>query len=160
MVRGRRRDRGSPNEDIPFNVDEASAEALRDLTEDTGALVAGRRLFDIADGWGDDHPVGAPVVVVTHDPPADAAEKWPKTTFVDGVEAAIDRARQIAGDKNVVDRQRERHPAGARPRPDRPGLRQPRAGAVRRGQSYFGKPERDTCCSRTRPSFPASAPCT
>ena len=64
---------------------------LRDLTENTGALVAGRRLFDIADGWGDKHPVGAPVVVVTHRPPEDAAERWPTTTFVDGVEAAIDR---------------------------------------------------------------------
>ena len=41
------------NEDIAFNVDEASAEALRDLTEKAGALVSGRRLFDIADGWND-----------------------------------------------------------------------------------------------------------
>jgi dihydrofolate reductase len=92
----------NPNETVSFSVDDASAEALRGLTENTGALVAGRRLFDIADGWGDKHPVGAPVVVVTHRPPADAAEKWPTTTFVAGIEAAIDRAKQIAGDKNVT----------------------------------------------------------
>ena len=40
--------------------------------------------------------------MVTHRPPADAAETWPNTTFVDGVEAAIDRAKEIAGDKNVT----------------------------------------------------------
>ena len=90
------------SEDVTFNVDDASAESLRDLTENSGALIAGRRLFDIADGWNDQHPVGAPVVVVTHHPPANAAEKWPNTTFVDGVQAAIDRAKQIAGDKNVI----------------------------------------------------------
>jgi dihydrofolate reductase len=92
----------NPNENVSFDVDEASAEALRELTESVGALVAGRRLFDIADGWNDAHPAGAPVVVVTHDPPADAAERWPSTTFVDGVEPAVAKAREIAGDKNVT----------------------------------------------------------
>ena len=92
----------SPNEDISFQVDDLSAEMLGELTENVGALVSGRRLFDIADGWGDTHPAGAPVVVVTHRPPPDAAEKWPTTTFVDGVEPAITRARQIAGDKDVT----------------------------------------------------------
>ena len=85
-----------------FNVDEASAEMLRDLTADSGALVSGRRLFDIANGWNDNHPAGTPVVVVTHSPPADAAERWPRTTFVEGVEPAIAKAREIAGDKDVT----------------------------------------------------------
>ena len=91
----------SANENVKFQVDESSAEMLRELT-DAGAVVSGRRLFDIAGGWNDNHPVGAPVVVVTHEPPPDAAERWPKTTFVDGVEAAIARAREIAGDKDVT----------------------------------------------------------
>ena len=91
----------SANENVTFQVDEASAEMLRELT-DAGAVVSGRRLFDIAAGWNDSHPVGAPVVVVTHEPPADAAERWPKTTFVNGVEAAIAKAREIAGDKDVT----------------------------------------------------------
>src|SRR5947209_19751102 len=59
----------SANEGVAFKVDEASAEMLRELTENVGALVSGRRLFDIANGWNDAHPVGAPVVVVTHDAP-------------------------------------------------------------------------------------------
>ena len=92
----------SSNEDIAFNVDEASAQALGDLTENAGVLVSGRRLFDIADGWNDNHPTGAAVVVVTHSAPANAAERWPRTTFVDGVEAAIAKAREIAGDKDVT----------------------------------------------------------
>jgi len=92
----------SGNENISFEVDEASAEVLRGLTESPGALVSGRRLFDIADGWNDSHPAGARVVVVTHAPPADAAERFPKTTFVDGVEAAIAKAKEIAGDKDVT----------------------------------------------------------
>jgi dihydrofolate reductase len=92
----------SASENIAFDVDEASAEALRELIENAGALVSGRRLFDIANGWNDTHPSGAPVVVVTHSAPANAAERWPRTTFVDGVEAAIAKAREIAGDKDVT----------------------------------------------------------
>jgi dihydrofolate reductase len=91
----------NPNEDVVLQVDDASAEMLRELIANTGALVSGRRLFDIANGWGDKHPADAPVVVVTHRAPDDAEEKWPNTTFVDGVEPAIARAKQIAGDRDV-----------------------------------------------------------
>ncbi len=92
----------NPNDEVKFNVDASSADVLRELTENVGALITGRRLFDIADGWGDKHPAGAPVVAVTHNPPANAGEKWPNTTFVDSVEAAISKAQEIAGDKDVT----------------------------------------------------------
>lgn len=92
----------NPSEDISFQVDDASAEALGELTGNTGALVSGRRLFDIANGWDDNHPTDAPVVVVTHRAPEDAAGRWPRTTFVDGVEAAIAQSKQIAGTQDVV----------------------------------------------------------
>jgi dihydrofolate reductase len=85
-----------------FNVDEASAKTLGDLLGSSGALIAGRHLFDIANGWNDSHPTGAKVVVVTHDPPADAAERWPKTTFVGGVEEAVGKAKALAGDADVT----------------------------------------------------------
>ena len=84
-----------------FNVDTASAEVLGDMLARAGALITGRRLFDIANGWNDAHPAGAKVVVVTHDPPADAAERWPNTTFVQGVEEAVATAKELAGDKDV-----------------------------------------------------------
>ncbi|GGO53898.1 hypothetical protein GCM10012287_41590 [Streptomyces daqingensis] len=96
----------NPNETVSFRVDDASAQMLRELTDECGAIVAGRRLFDIADGWGDKHPAGAPVVVVTHRPPANAETRWPTTTFVSGVEAAIGRARQIAGRRTSPSRAR------------------------------------------------------
>jgi dihydrofolate reductase len=83
-----------------FNVDGASAEYLQGIISATGALIAGRRLFDFTNGWDDNHPVGAPVVVVTHRPP-EHPENWPRTTFVNGVESAVARARDIAGDKDV-----------------------------------------------------------
>jgi dihydrofolate reductase len=92
----------NPNETVSFQVDEASAEMLGDLTGNVGAIVSGRRLFDIADGWGDKHPAGARVVVVTHRAPDDAAERWPNTTFVEGVETAITKAKQIAGDHDIT----------------------------------------------------------
>jgi dihydrofolate reductase len=92
----------SGNETVTFDVDAASAEVLADLTDKAGALVSGRRLFDIANGWDDAHPAGMSVVVVTHNPPDDGAERWPKTTFVDGVEPAIAKGREIAGEKNVT----------------------------------------------------------
>jgi dihydrofolate reductase len=92
----------NPNEDVSLHVDEVSAEMLRELIGNTGAVVSGRRLFDIANGWGDKHPAGAPVVVVTHRAPKDADERWPNTTFVDGIEPAITRAKQIAGDQDVT----------------------------------------------------------
>jgi dihydrofolate reductase len=88
---------------MSFRVDAASAPMLRELTSRIGALVAGRRLFDQTDGWGDNHPAGAPVVVVTHRPPPDdAVSRFPRTTFTGSVEEAITTAKAIAGDKDVT----------------------------------------------------------
>jgi dihydrofolate reductase len=84
-----------------FRMSPASAEYMRAAVAGAGALITGRHLFDITQGWGGTHPIGAPVVVVTHEPPAD----WPHTetfTFVDDVEKAVRVARGLAGDKNVV----------------------------------------------------------
>jgi dihydrofolate reductase len=74
---------------------------LREMISGAGALICGRRLFDLTNGWDDNHPIGAPVVVVTHNAPQDTA-KWPRTTFVNGVAEGIARAREIAGGKDVT----------------------------------------------------------
>ena len=117
---------------MSFSVDAASAPMLQELTSGCGALVAGRRLFDQTDGWGDNHPAGAPVVVVTHRPPpedaggavpADDLHRQRRGGDRDG---EGDRRRQVRHD-----RQRRHHPAGAQPRPRRRALHQPGAGAVR-----------------------------
>jgi dihydrofolate reductase len=93
----------SAQEGMSFSVDAASATMLQELTSGCGALVAGRRLFDQTDGWGDNHPAGAPVVVVTHrPPPADATERFPRTTFAGSVEEAVATAKELARDKFVT----------------------------------------------------------
>src|SRR3954449_3204411 len=80
----------SAQETMTFSVDAPSAPMLQELTSGCGALVAGRRLFDQTDGWGDRHPAGAPVVAVTpRPPPADAPERFPRTTFTGSVEEGI-----------------------------------------------------------------------
>src|SRR5918912_2613316 len=80
----------SAQESMTFSVDPASAPMLQELTSGCGALIAGRRLFALTDGWGDNPPAGAAVVVVTHrPPPEDAATRFPRTTFTGSVEDAI-----------------------------------------------------------------------
>jgi dihydrofolate reductase len=91
----------SDNPEVELNVDADSARVLNGIVAETGALIAGRHLFDITNGWDDRHPIGAPVVVVTHDPPKDA-DRWPRTRFVGDVETAVAVAREIAGDKTVT----------------------------------------------------------
>src|SRR5438045_7801080 len=93
----------SAQENMNFSVDAASALMLQELTSGCGAIVAGRRLFDQTDGWGDNHPAGAPVVVVTHRPPPEnGAQRFPRTTFTGSVEKGVATAKQIAGEQVVT----------------------------------------------------------
>jgi dihydrofolate reductase len=89
-------------EGVSFRTSAASAEMLRDALANTGALITGRRNFDIAGGWGGSHPLGVPVFVVTHSTP----ERWQHDgapfTFLDSVEEAISAAKRAAGEKRVV----------------------------------------------------------
>ncbi len=68
-----------------------------------GAIVSGRRMFDVASAWGGKHPMNVPVVVVTHNIPQEWADKAdsPFTFVTDGVESAIAQAKKIAGDKGI-----------------------------------------------------------
>ncbi len=93
----------SAQDGMTFSVDAASAQMLRELTSGCGALVVGRRLFDQTDGWADNHPAGAPVVVVTHRPPPDDADlRFPRTAFAAGVEEAVALASATAGERFVT----------------------------------------------------------
>jgi len=77
---------------------EASRPVVEEWHAGAGAMIRGRRTFDIANGWADGHPVDAPIFVVTHDPPTEG--RWsPQVTFVpEGVAAALAQAREVAGD--------------------------------------------------------------
>jgi len=89
------------NEELELKVPQQSAERFE--APSIGAIVSGRRMFDVAGAWGGKHPMNVPVVVVTHHPPEEWVNKAgsPFTFVTDGVESAVARARQIAGDKNV-----------------------------------------------------------
>lgn len=88
--------------DMVFRVSRASAELLQGEWSQIGAMVAGRRMFDIAHAWGGYPPGGGPCFIVTHNPPQEWLKEGSPFTFVtDGVESAIRQAKQAAGDKNV-----------------------------------------------------------
>jgi dihydrofolate reductase len=64
-----------------------------------GAVVGGRWTYESAGHWGDENPWGLPFFIVTHrpeeEPPGGAF------SFVNGVEEAVARARDAAGEKDV-----------------------------------------------------------
>jgi dihydrofolate reductase len=92
-----------PGMGMVSHVDPASAAYLEAMICRVGALVVGRRVYDLTDGWGGDPPFGVPLFLVTHYPP----EAWPTPdapyeAVTEGVAAAIERAKLVAGDKAVA----------------------------------------------------------
>jgi dihydrofolate reductase len=87
---------------MTFNVSEPSAVHLRSLWSELGAVLTGRRTFEVAQGWGGNHAWG-PAFVLTHHVPAG----WPRPDstvhFVtDGLESAVKQAKAAAGEKAVA----------------------------------------------------------
>jgi hypothetical protein len=58
-----------PGTEMVFKVSAQTAELLRETHRTTGALVTGRRTFNLTNGWGGRHPLDVPVFVVTHTVP-------------------------------------------------------------------------------------------
>lgn len=97
-----------------MDQDPIDTEILERATAATGAVVMGRRLFDVVDApgvWTKEAGYGAqfagtpPVFVVTHSAPDNVRlerELGLRFTFVPGVEAAVAQARIAAGDGHVV----------------------------------------------------------
>ena len=86
---------------MTFRVSRPSAEHLRGLISELGAMLTGRRTFDVAQGWGGNHSWG-PAFVVTHRIP----EGWPRPSstvhFVTaGIESAVNQAKAAAAGKSV-----------------------------------------------------------
>src|SRR4051812_11942973 len=87
---------------MTFRVSPPSAVHLRSLWSELGAVLTGRRTFEVADGWGGNHAWG-PAFVLTHDIPPG----WPRPDstvhFVtDGIESAVNQAKAAAGEKSVA----------------------------------------------------------
>jgi dihydrofolate reductase len=91
----------------------ADSDVIEDAFEGVGAYVMGRRMFGGGEGpwdetwrgwWGEDPPYHVPVFVLTHHPRESLAMQGGTTfTFVtDGIESALEQAREAAGDGDVA----------------------------------------------------------
>jgi dihydrofolate reductase len=67
----------------------------------SGAVVVGRRTFELADGWGGDHHDGVPIFVLSRRQPNPELQ-WPGVTYVSDVTTAMTMAKDAAGDKDVL----------------------------------------------------------
>jgi dihydrofolate reductase len=93
----------------------ASTPIFEESVANVGASVMGRNMFGPVGGgpwvdeqwtgwWGDDPPYHHPVFILTHHP-RDPVEMEGGTTFhfvTDGIESALEQAREAAGDKDVM----------------------------------------------------------
>ena len=78
------------------------AEVLDETFRNLGAVVLGKRMYDNAEGWGDEPPFGVPVFVLTHEEREDEVKGGTTFIFVTGgVESAFEQARAAAGDKDI-----------------------------------------------------------
>jgi dihydrofolate reductase len=68
----------------------------------TGAVVAGRGTFEPAGGWGGDHHDGVPIFIYSRQEPGIDISHWPLVTYFSDLEAAMNKAREAASDKNVL----------------------------------------------------------
>jgi len=89
-------------QDIDLKLPSDTAATYQEMMNTTGAIVSGRRIFDVAEAWGGKHPINVPVFVVTHHAPQEWVKDGSPFTFVtDGVASAIEQAKKVAGDKNI-----------------------------------------------------------
>jgi dihydrofolate reductase len=92
----------------------ASSAVMDEMMENVGAFVMGRNMFGPGRGpwedhpwdgwWGDEPPYHAPVFVLTHHE-REPLEMQGGTTFyfvTDGIEAALERAKEAAGEQDVA----------------------------------------------------------
>jgi dihydrofolate reductase len=68
----------------------------------TGAVVAGRGTFEPAGGWGGDHHDGVPILIYSRREPGIDISGWPLVTYTSDVADAMARAKEAAGERNVM----------------------------------------------------------
>jgi dihydrofolate reductase len=78
-------------------------EVLDETFGPAGAAIVGRRMFDVVEDWGYQNPFPIPCFVLTHRVDDELLVKAPSFTFVsEGIESALERARAVAGEKDVL----------------------------------------------------------
>ena len=83
-----------------------STEMLQEEIQTTGAVVMGRRAYDMAEGDVTDYEYQTPIFVLTHHVPEQTAkgqnDQLTITFITDGIASAIAQAKAAAGDKHVM----------------------------------------------------------
>lgn len=82
---------------------DADSAVLEEAMTRAGALIVGRRMFDVAEGWGDNPPFHVPVFVLTRSAREPIVKEGGTSfTFVtDGIDSALAQARAAAGDRDI-----------------------------------------------------------
>ena len=81
----------------PTGVDK---QYLDEMTGRAGAVIGGRGVYDAAGAWGAKNPWPVPFFILTHRPQDEPEDG--EFSFVDGLDEAVIRAREAAGDKDVM----------------------------------------------------------
>ncbi|HET6681540.1 MAG TPA: dihydrofolate reductase family protein [Gemmatimonadaceae bacterium] len=94
--------------DVPLDesgvlkVSQASYDYIRPYWDLIGTTIVGRHVFDMTNGWDGKPPAGIDhVVVVTHRGRPEGWHPGAPFHFVDGIETAMARAQELAGDRVV-----------------------------------------------------------
>ena len=94
--------------DVPLDdsgalkVSQASYDYTRAYWDQIGVTIAGRHVFDMTNGWDGVPPSGIDhVVIVTHHGRPEGWYPEAPFSFVDGVEAAMAKAQELAGNRIV-----------------------------------------------------------
>src|SRR5436309_2909311 len=81
-------------------------EMLQEVIKTSGAVVMGRRAYDMAEGDFTDYEFQVPIFVLTHHIPEKVAkgenDQLTLTFVTDGIQSAIEKAKAAAGDKHVM----------------------------------------------------------
>jgi dihydrofolate reductase len=87
-----------------FKMSPASALFFDEGVGRCGAVISGRRTYDVSNAWGGNGPMGPlPLFVVTHSPPDSVPDgPLPYTFVTDGIESAVEQARGATAGQDVV----------------------------------------------------------
>jgi dihydrofolate reductase len=92
--------------DWAFGADERDRAVLTNGIASIGAVIAGHRTYETSvPWWGPDGPTGparVPVFVLCHKAPDDVPEGGVYAFVTEGIERALEQAREVAGDKDVT----------------------------------------------------------
>jgi dihydrofolate reductase len=92
-----------PEDPVPsMGVSKASYDYVRPAWDAIGVTIVGRHLFDMTNGWEGRPPTGEHVVVVSHRPQPEGWHPEASYHFVDGIDGAVARARELAGDADIA----------------------------------------------------------